>query len=154
MPAYIPDTKAAENGVEFFNWPGPGEAISETLNVTHAVVIPPGASIIQIGAQVGNTDSGAVPEDIEDEITEAFRHIELSLRESGLTGSITDVWGCVYRIDIFSANTDEAYAPALIRVLKRHFGTNRPILKGIEVKKLFRPDLHVEIEVEAFRPAK
>lgn len=98
MPQFIPKTLASASGVKFFNWPGAGVTISETLGMTHAAVIPPGASIIHVGGQAGITAEGTVSSNLEDEITEAFQHIELSLREAGLTGSRYDVWGCVFRV--------------------------------------------------------
>lgn len=98
MPEFVPNTSAPANGVRYFNWPGAGVEISESLGMTHAVVIPPGVSIIHVGGQAGITAEGTVPVDLGEEITEAFEHIELSLREAGLTGSRHDVWGHVFRV--------------------------------------------------------
>ncbi|KAH7136945.1 hypothetical protein B0J13DRAFT_625558 [Dactylonectria estremocensis] len=152
MPEFIPKTLAALANVRFFNWPGAGVTISETLGMTHAAVTPPGASIIHVGGQAGITAEGTVPSNLEDEITEAFSHIELSLREAGLTGSRHDVWGCVFRINSYHANTDETFAPTFLRVFKAHVGQSRPIFTGVDVAKLLRPDVHFEMEVQAVLP--
>lgn len=106
MPEFIPPTRASSNGVRFFNWPGAGEEISESLSMTHASVIPPGASIIHVGGQVGIKSDGTVPTDLAEEIREAFSHIELSLREAGLTGSSEEVWACVYIVRGSAPGTD------------------------------------------------
>lgn len=98
MPEFIPRTPAPANNVRFFNWPGAGEQISETLEMTHAAVIPPGVSTIHVGGQVGLTPQGTVPADLEEEIKEAFEHIELSLRAAGLTGTKQEVWAYVYKV--------------------------------------------------------
>ncbi|KPM35790.1 hypothetical protein AK830_g10781 [Neonectria ditissima] len=132
MPEFIPKTLAVLANVKFFNWPGAGVTIFETLGMTHTAVIPPDVSIIHVGGQTGITAEGTVSDNLEDEITEAFAHIELSLREAGLKGSRHDVWGCVFR------------------VFKAHVGQSRPIVTGVDVAKLLRPDLHFEMEVRAF----
>lgn len=98
MPEFIPQTPAPANNVRFFNWPGAGEDISETLKMTHAAVIPPGVSTIHVGGQVGLTAQGTVPAELAEEITEAFAHIELSLRAAGLTGTKQEVWAHVYKV--------------------------------------------------------
>lgn len=98
MPEFIPQTPAPANGVRFFNWPDAGEEISESLKMTHACVIPPGASIIHVSGQAGIRSDNTVPVDLTEKIREAFSHIELSLREAGLTGSSEDVWACVYKV--------------------------------------------------------
>lgn len=100
MLEFIPPTQAPANGIRFFNWPGSGEQISDSLKFTHACVIPPNASIIHVGGQAGITDDGTVPSDLGDEIREAFSHIELSLRSAGLTGTSAEVWACVYKASV------------------------------------------------------
>lgn len=66
--------------------------------MTHAAVIPPGVSTIHVGGQVGLTAQGTVPADLEEEIKEAFEHIELSLRAAGLSGTKQEVWAHVYKV--------------------------------------------------------
>ncbi|KIL88351.1 endoribonuclease l-psp [Fusarium avenaceum] len=145
MLEFIPPTQAPANGIRFFNWPGSGEQISDSLKFTHACVIPPNASIIHVGGQAGITDEGTVPTDLGDEIREAFSHIELSLRSAGLTGTSAEV-------TTYHANTDESFGMILHQILIEHVGENRPLFTGVDVFKLLRPDLHLEIEVEAFLP--
>ncbi|EEU49016.1 uncharacterized protein NECHADRAFT_75758 [Fusarium vanettenii 77-13-4] len=172
MPEFIPSTTAPANGVRFFNWPGAGEEISETLGFTHACIIPPGATIIHVGGQAGITPEGTVPSDLEEEIHAAFSHIELSLRAAGLTGTRQEVWACVYKVtgasskvffsllttsplqqvNTYHANTDDKFGLTLHRILMEYVGANRPLFTGVDVYKLLRPDLHLEIEVEAFLP--
>lgn len=106
MPEFIPPTPASSNEVRFFNWPGAGEEISEALKMTHACVIPPGASVIHVGGQAGIKSDGTVPTDLTEEIREAFSHIELSLREAGLTGTSEEVWGCVFKVWSPTPGTD------------------------------------------------
>lgn len=104
MPEFIPKTPAPANNIRFFNWPGPGEAVSEDLGFTHACTIPADAVIIHVGGQGGIAADGTIPKDSEEEIILAFEHIELCLREAGLTGSKHDVWGCVYKVSVPSSS--------------------------------------------------
>ncbi|KAI8719892.1 hypothetical protein NCS52_00771500 [Fusarium sp. LHS14.1] len=165
MPEFIPSTTAPANGVRFFNWPGAGEEISEALGFTHACIIPPGATIIHVGGQAGITPEGTVPSDVEEEIHEAFSHIELSLRAAGLAGTRQEVWACAYKVNTYvkdisrlgliityHANTDNKFGLTLHRILMEYLGANRPLFTGVDVYKLLRPDLHLEIEAEAFLP--
>lgn len=59
---------------------------------------------------------------------------------------------CLAQVRTFHANTDASFGLTLHRILTEHFGKNRPLFTGVDVFKLLRPELHLEIEVEAFLP--
>lgn len=88
------ESKLVQHGFRFVNWPG-GEGPAEAFGLSHAVVIPPNARTVVIGGQLGIKDGGSVPEEIEDEIREAFDHVLRSLKAVGLGD---DAWEYVYSV--------------------------------------------------------
>lgn len=58
------------------------------------------------------------------------------------------------QINSYHANTDETFAPTFLKVFRAYVGENRPIFTGVDVAKLLRPELHFEVEVQAFLPAR
>jgi enamine deaminase RidA (YjgF/YER057c/UK114 family) len=101
-------SKLAAHGFEFHNWAG-GEEAAEGFGISHAVVVPANARTIVISGQVGIRDDGTIPSDLEEQITEAFDHVERSLKAVGLG---EDAWEYVYSVSL------------LIRVI---FGFSHPI---------------------------
>lgn len=79
-------------GVKFVNWPG-GEAAAESFGISHAVILPSNVRTIIVGGQLGIKDDGSVPEDLEEQVTEAFDHVGRSLKAAGLG---EDAWEYVY----------------------------------------------------------
>ncbi|KAK7431027.1 hypothetical protein QQZ08_002557 [Neonectria magnoliae] len=88
------ESKLLAHGLRFVNWPG-GEAAAESFGISHAVVIPANTQTVTIGGQLGIKDDGTVPENLEDEITEAFDHVTRSLKAVGLGD---DAWEYVYEV--------------------------------------------------------
>ncbi len=69
------ESKLTAHGFQFRNWPGPGEAAAAHFGLSHAVIVPPNARTVIIGGQLGIRDDGTVPEDIAEEVAEAFDHV-------------------------------------------------------------------------------
>jgi enamine deaminase RidA (YjgF/YER057c/UK114 family) len=88
------ESKLEALGVKFANWPG-GEAAAESFGISHAVILPPNARTVVVGGQLGIREDGSVPESLEDEVTEAFEHVERSLKAAGLGD---DAWEYVYEV--------------------------------------------------------
>lgn len=95
MPESKSQSKLNGHGFSFWNWPGAGEAAAEMFGLSHAVIIPANAATIVVGGQVGLKDDGKVPESIEDEVFEAFDHVEKALIAAGLT---ENAWEYVYKV--------------------------------------------------------
>ncbi len=89
-----------------------------------------------------NPDTGDMPEDVQDQVRNAFLIIETALSEAKF--SLADVVRVTYYI------TDISYQDIIAPLLGERFGTIRPAATMI-VAGLIRPDMKVEIEVTAFR---
>jgi enamine deaminase RidA (YjgF/YER057c/UK114 family) len=87
-------------------------------------------------------DTGDMPEDVRDQVRNAFRIIDAALQDGGFT--LADVVRATYYI------TDIAYHDIIAPLLGARFGDIRPAATMI-VCGLIRPEMKVEIEVTAFR---
>lgn len=83
------------HGVEFRNWPGPGEEAAAAFGISHAVILPANARRVIIGGQVGIRDDGTIPSDPTEQIKEAFAHVEQALMAAGLGDNAMDF---VYKV--------------------------------------------------------
>ncbi len=89
-----------------------------------------------------NTDTGDMPEDVCDQVHNAFKIIIIALHEAGF--ELTDVVRATYYI------THIDYHDTIAPVLGSYFGEIRPAATML-VAGLIRPEMKVEIEVTAFR---
>lgn len=87
-------------------------------------------------------DTGAMPDDVRDQVRNAFRIIDAALNEAGF--SLRDVVRATYYI------TDISYHDIIAPLLGERFGDIRPAATVL-VAGLIRPEMKVEIEVTAFR---
>jgi enamine deaminase RidA (YjgF/YER057c/UK114 family) len=87
-------------------------------------------------------DTGAMPDDVRDQVRNAFRIIDAALNEAGF--SLRDVVRATYYI------TDISYHDIIAPLLGERFGEIRPAATVL-VAGLIRPEMKVEIEVTAFR---
>ncbi len=92
-----------------------------------------------------NPDTGDMPEDVCDQVHNAFRIIIAALSEAKF--SLKDVVRVTYYI------TDIAYHDVIAPVLGSYFGDIRPAATML-VAGLIRPEMLVEIEVTAYRGEK
>ena len=166
-------SKLDASGVEFYNFPGAGEAAADAMNISHAVVLPVSGRTIHVGGQVGIKDDDSVPANLEDEVNEAFEHVKAALQEAGLEHDATEHIYKVRALQVLSlqrhdaiitllqnnsdvsqvtfysvgtAGLDEAIQAASLKFL----GKTRAVWVGVTVASLFRPDLHFEVSVEAY----
>lgn len=86
--------------------------------------------------------TGDMPEDVCDQVRNAFGIINAALQEAGF--SLADVVRATYYI------TDIAYYDIIAPLLGAQFGEIRPAATVV-VCGLVRPEMKVEIEVTAFR---
>lgn len=156
------------SGLQYSNYPGAGEWLRDNLGYSQAVRV---ADRIECSGQgeswwdetlacrlweltcgiLGGWDPEAqalnFPTDLADEINQAFKNVEITLRNAGGKG-----WSQVYRVN--SYHTD--LSPELTALMTQNFGKWMPDHKSIwtmiGVKQLGAPDMHVEIEVVAYDP--
>ncbi|CAG9998478.1 unnamed protein product [Clonostachys byssicola] len=143
-------SKLAAHGFEFHNWAG-GEEAAEGFGISHAVVVPANARTIVISGQVGIRDDGTIPSDLEEQITEAFDHVERSLKAAGLG---EDAWEYVYSVKTFEVKKNgQDLAEKVVPISRKYLKNTKPAWTGVTVQSLFSPELYLEITVEAFLPA-
>lgn len=93
------ESKLSSYGLQFRNWPGPGEEAADQFGLSHAVIVPAGSDRIIVGGQVGLKADGSVPSELKDEISEALEHVERALKAAGLGA---DAWEHVYQVNLYS----------------------------------------------------
>jgi enamine deaminase RidA (YjgF/YER057c/UK114 family) len=117
-----------------------GSPFEKTLGYSRAVV--QGDWCFVAGTTGRNPDTGAMPDDVRDQVRNAFRIIDAALNEAGF--SMRDVVRATYYI------TDISYHDIIVPLLGERFGDIRPAATLL-VAGLIRPEMKVEIEVTAFR---
>jgi enamine deaminase RidA (YjgF/YER057c/UK114 family) len=117
-----------------------GSPFEKTLGYSRAVV--QGDWCFVAGTTGRNPDTGAMPDDVRDQVRNAFRIIDAALNEAGF--SMRDVVRATYYI------TDISYHDIIAPLLGERFGDIRPAATLL-VAGLIRPEMKVEIEVTAFR---
>ncbi|KAH8894016.1 YjgF-like protein [Thozetella sp. PMI_491] len=145
-----PKSKLEQHGFRFVNWPG-GEQPAEMFGISHAVIVPPNAKTVVVGGQLGIRLDGTIPTSLEEEVVEAFDHVERALKACGLG---EDAWEYVYKASIktFEVNDGVKAADVVIPTARKYLKNTKPTWTGVEVKGLAFPGLHIEITVEAFLP--
>lgn len=96
------------HGFKFRNWPNSGEEAADFFGLSHAVVIPNGASRVLIGGQVGIRDDDTVPADLGKEIEEVFEHIGEALRSAGVGSSKGDAWEYIVKVWCFLSEANHS----------------------------------------------
>ena len=87
-------SKLVQHGFHFRNWAGPGEAASDHFGLSHVVIVPATADRMIVSGQLGIRDDDTVSSNLQEEIDEAFDHVEKSLKAAGLGD---DAWEHIYK---------------------------------------------------------
>ncbi len=117
------------------NVPSPVSAYS------HGIEIPPGARWLTVSGQVGIDLDGSLPPDAASQSTIIWRNIERILKSAGM--GISDI----VRMTAYLVDEEDlaAYGAARTQALGEH----RPASTLVYVKGLVRPEMKVEVEVQA-----
>ncbi|MEH3107470.1 MAG: RidA family protein [Sphingomonas fennica] len=97
-----------------------------------------------VAGTTGYAADRSMPEDVAEQARNAFATITTALAEAGF--ALTDTVRATYYL------TDAADWPAILPVLAETFGTIRPAATCIACA-LVAPEMKIEIEVTAHRPA-
>ena len=130
---------------EFFATPGFGERQLEVLHYNQAVRI---GDRVEISGQGGWDDELTFPDDLRDEIAQAFDNVERTLSLTGAT------WRDVVAVDSYHVpdSTEpllEAHSPAVVEQFRLRMGDRAPIWTQIGVAALGHPKMRVEVRVTA-----
>src|SRR2546430_6198412 len=120
---------------------------STPTGYTHVVEVAGPVKTIYISGQIALDRNGAVvgAGDMKAQAEQVFKNLEAALTAAG--AKFTDV----VKMNTFITDMDQA--PAVREVRARHFGETTPASTLVQVVKLARPELMLEVEVIAALPA-
>jgi enamine deaminase RidA (YjgF/YER057c/UK114 family) len=81
------------------------------------------------------------------QIHQAFKNVELSLRNAGGTG-----WEQVFRVNSYLVPMDDEAMEAMVQNLRKYMPNHQPVWTCVGVTALAEDDMKVEIEVVAHDP--
>lgn len=126
---------------EFFVAPGFGERFRQALHFSTAVKI---GNRVETSGQGGWNDDLEIPAAIEDEITVAFRNIELVLADAGAN------WEHVVHVNTYHVG---GFPPVvnetIVKLYRQYMPNHAPIWTQVGVEALGLPTMRFEIRVTA-----
>ncbi|MBB2990783.1 enamine deaminase RidA (YjgF/YER057c/UK114 family) [Mycolicibacterium iranicum] len=131
--------------VEFFNTPGYGEKLRETLHYSQAVRI---GDRVEISGQGGVDDDLNIPDSLEEEIVLAFDNVERTLATAGAG------WGDVVHVNSYHVASEAdaigaAHNDVMVAQFRARMPERAPIWTQTGVTVLGLPGMRVEIRVTA-----
>lgn len=121
--------------------PGHSQTLTDENNYSQAVRLP--NNTIKISGQGGwNSTTGSLLPPSE-QIPQAFRNIDLVLKNAGSRG-----WEDVYLVRVYRVMHGDEIAGQLVRTLGE-WAPHKPLLTVVHVAGLAGREMRVEIEVEA-----
>jgi len=122
--------------------------LSKPTGYTHIVEVTGPARLVYISGQIALDKDGKVigEGDMKAQAEQVFKNLEAALTTAG--AKFTDV----VKMNTFITDMDKA--PAVREVRARYFGETTPASTLVQVVKLARPELMLEIEVIAALPAR
>ncbi|KAH0431474.1 l-psp endoribonuclease family protein [Colletotrichum camelliae] len=103
---------------------------------------------IECAGQGGwDPDSGVIYKEINAQIDQAFRNVDLNLKDAGGKG-----WSQVFRVNSYHVPINDEALAAMVRNFKRYMPEHQPIWTCVGVTRLGEDDMRVEIEVVAHDP--
>lgn len=130
---------------EFFVTPGFGEKLHGLLGYSQAVRL---GDRIEISGQGGWNDDIEFPEDLEEEIVQAFDNVERTLAEAGAS------WRDVVHLNSYHVPDDPEFigerpTRVMSEQIRKRMGDRAPIWTQTGVAALGAPGMRVEIRVTA-----
>ena len=122
--------------------------LSKPTGYTHVVEVSGPAKMVYISGQIAFDKDGAVvgPGDMKAQAEQVFKNLQMALEAAG--AKFSDV------VKMNTYITDMDQAPAVREVRARYFGDTTPASTLVQVVRLARPELLLEIEVVAALPAR
>src|SRR5437773_3103245 len=118
-------------------------ALSKPTGYTHVVEVTGPSKTIYIAGQIAFDKDGTVvgAGDMKAQAEQVFKNLQAALTSAG--AKFSDV------VKMNTYVTDMDQAPAVREVRARYFGTTTPASTLVQVVKLARPELMIEVEVIA-----
>jgi enamine deaminase RidA (YjgF/YER057c/UK114 family) len=135
--------QAPSDTVRFINPP----TLPPTRSYSHVVEVPPGSRVLYLAGQVALDSTGRIvaPGDFRGQTVQVFENLRRALAAGGAT--FRDVVKLNYYV------LDATQVPALREVRDRYVNTAAPPASTlVEVRRLFRDDVLLEVEAVAIVP--
>ncbi|KAL1745485.1 L-PSP endoribonuclease family protein [Schizophyllum fasciatum] len=131
----------------YHNYAGVGERNAERFRYSQGVRV---GECIHLAGQGGwDPVTGEIPADVSAQIDQAFRNVDLAIRNAGGQG-----WGQVFRVNSYHVALNDDVLAACVRNFAQWMPGHRPLWTCIGVAKLAEEPMLVEIEVQAHDPRK
>jgi len=121
--------------------------LSTPTGYSHVVEVTGPAKTVYIAGQIAFDKEGKIvgAGDMKAQAEQVFKNLQVALTAAG--AKFSDV------VKMNTYVTDMEQAPAVREVRARYFGTTTPASTLVQVVKLARPELMIEVEVIAVVPA-
>ena len=151
---------------QYYVYKGKGEWLRDNLGYSQAVRVGdrieisgqgecplenhvPYLTNVGLGGWEPYTETMDFPENIADEIAQAFRNVDLVLKTAGGKG-----WSQVYRVNSYHTELNMDVTAIMTENFRKYMPNHQPIWTEIGVRQLGAPKMNVEIEVIAYDPQK
>ncbi|CAG9978486.1 unnamed protein product [Clonostachys byssicola] len=131
--------------LQYYAYEGVGVRNKETFKYSQAVRV--GDKIECAGQGGWDPKTGEFFKEINEQIDQAFRNVELNLIDAGGKG-----WSQVYRVVSYHVPINNEALAAMVRNFKKYMPDHEPIWTCVGVTRLGEDDMRVEIEVVAHDP--
>ncbi|KAI1025253.1 hypothetical protein LB504_010035 [Fusarium proliferatum] len=131
--------------LKYYAYEGVGVRNKQKFKYSQAVRV--GDKIECAGQGGWNPETGEFYKEINEQIDQAFRNVELNLRDAGGKG-----WEQVYRVNSYHVPINNEALEAMVRNFKHYMPNHEPIWTCVGVTRLGEDDMRVEIEVVAHDP--
>ncbi|PYI02631.1 L-PSP endoribonuclease family protein [Aspergillus sclerotiicarbonarius CBS 121057] len=129
----------------YYNYDGVGKRNQQTFKYSQAVRI---GDRIECAGQGGwDPNTGVFYKEINAQIDQAFKNVELNLKDAGSKG-----WEQVFRVNSYHVPINDEALEAMVRNFKKYMPDHEPIWTCVGVTRLGEDDMRVEIEVVAHDP--
>ncbi|KAM0544223.1 hypothetical protein ACHAPJ_011912 [Fusarium lateritium] len=131
--------------LKYYAYDGVGVRNKQKFKYSQAVRV--GDKIECAGQGGWDPQTGEFYKEINAQIDQAFRNVELNLRDAGGKG-----WEQVYRVNSYHVPINDEALEAMVRNFKQYMPDHEPIWTCVGVTRLGEDDMRVEIEVVAHDP--
>ncbi|KAL4887942.1 Endoribonuclease L-PSP/chorismate mutase-like protein, partial [Aspergillus ambiguus] len=129
----------------YYNYDGVGKRNQQNFKYSQAVRI---GDRIECSGQGGwDPDTGDFYKEINAQIDQAFRNVELALKTAGGKG-----WEQVFRVNSYHVPINNEALEAMVRNFRNYMPNHEPLWTCVGVTRLGEDDMRVEIEVVAHDP--
>lgn len=124
-------------GINFSSPPGPLKDLFDAIDTPCAVVIPANVSTVTISGHLGFDAQGQFPKDLGEEIENAFKNVEQSLKHAGAAKG----WKAVYSVQTFQSvsrvPSGDEFFTAFMPIKERYTAGTAPIWTAMSVPELY-----------------